>query len=61
MDDKKATYLTEEVAEDQGISLRRVQAQIKQGHYRAFKCTCGHGWIIDGESYRRYRDKRKLK
>ncbi len=40
------------------ISARRVQAQIKQMHYKtARKCECGDNWLVDkddAEFKRRY-------
>lgn len=49
---------TRMIATALAISARRVQAQIKQMHYKtARKCECGDNWLVDkddAEFKRRY-------
>jgi len=43
----KKYYTTKEVAGKSNISVRRVQAKIKQGHYKDLKkCPCDQAWLI---------------
>ncbi len=47
---------TKTVAKLCAISLRRVQAKIKSGHYKTLKlCECGENWVIskDDEEIKR--------
>lgn len=40
-------YTTQQVADTLKVSLRRVQAKIKQGHFpNAHLCSCGQSWLI---------------
>lgn len=58
MDDNKFVFNTQEAADLLGVSLRRVQAMIKQGHFRSFRCTCGLGWVLNADDVRAYKRKR---